>query len=179
MKSRVPPAARAGAPNGPAGLRVSAMRQGVIGTKRKAGAKPETLTVTLAEPTSGVGSVSVAETVIMRDPGLSAAVFNWKEKPTLGHPSRPGKALQTSGRLDPYVALPTTAPSTFTCTAAMPVPTSDKLSIAQPPTVTVPDTTEPGAGVSMSTNGGRAGTTITTVKLDTGDHAPAPVAFWT
>ena len=51
---------------------------------------PETTIVTLAEPVSGVLSVSVAETVIVWEPALSVAVFREYEKPTFGHPGRPG-----------------------------------------------------------------------------------------
>ena len=52
---------------------------------------PPTVTVTLAEPVSGVGaSVSLADTVMVCGPRLSGAVSSSKLKPTLGQPSRPG-----------------------------------------------------------------------------------------
>ena len=44
----------------------------------------ETVTVTLAVPMSGLESESAAETVIVWDPVLSAAVFNWYVKSTWG-----------------------------------------------------------------------------------------------
>jgi len=47
------------------------------------------------------------------------------------------------------VAVPTTVPSTLTCTLLTPVPTTAALSTAHPETVTVPDTADPCAGASM------------------------------
>jgi hypothetical protein len=48
-----------------------------LGTSMAAlGGVAATLTVMLAEPMSGVVSVSVADTVMVCDPGLSVAVFN-------------------------------------------------------------------------------------------------------
>src|SRR5438132_1153962 len=46
----------------------------------------ETVTVTVADPVSGAASVSVAETVMVCEPELNAAVSNWYENPTLGQP---------------------------------------------------------------------------------------------
>jgi hypothetical protein len=87
-----------------------------------------TVTVTLAAPASGTWSLSRAVTVITCCPGLTFPVFNVNVYPTFGHPGRPGYAPHTSGRLMPYVALPTTAPSNSTCTPLMAVPTPDVLS---------------------------------------------------
>ena len=45
--------------------------------------------------------------------------------------------------------MPTTVPSTLTCTLLMAVPTAEALSTAHPETVTMPDTVAPDAGASM------------------------------
>ena len=49
-----------------------------------------TVTVTLAEPVSGGLAESVAVTVMVCDPSVSAAVFREYVNPTLGQPGRPG-----------------------------------------------------------------------------------------
>jgi hypothetical protein len=48
------------------------------------------VTVTLAEPVSGVALESVAVTVMVCDPVVSVVVFREYEYPTLGQPARPG-----------------------------------------------------------------------------------------
>jgi hypothetical protein len=85
-------------------------------------------------------------------------------KPTFGHPGRPGQRVQTSGRLSAYVAIPTTTPSTFTCTLLIAVPIVVVLSIAHPATMTTP-LTAPGAGESMYTDGGTLTTVIFTLSV--------------
>jgi hypothetical protein len=65
------------------------------------GAGFNTVTVVLAEPLLVKPSLPKAVTVMVCEPPLSAAVFNPYEKPTLGHPARPGKAAHTSARLTP------------------------------------------------------------------------------
>src|SRR5690242_6274821 len=85
--------------------------------------------------------------------------------PTFGHPGRPGYTLQTSGRLRPYVALPTIAPSTDTCTLLMAVPIEEVLSIAQPTRFTALATVDPGDGVSTTKLGGGA-VTVTVTAAD-------------
>jgi hypothetical protein len=62
-----------------------------------------------------------------------------------------------------YVAVPTVVPSTSTCTELIAVPTAVTLSIAQPATVTTPDTVVLPAGASMCTLGGAAVTVIVTL----------------
>ena len=134
-----------------------------------AGVPPVTETVTLDVPVSGVLSVSVAETVIVCDPAVNVEAFSEYEYPTFGQPGRPGYAEHTSGRLKPYVAVPTVTPSTATFTLPIAVPAAVALSIAQPETVTVPETLEPGAGASICTVGGPDGTELpltVTVTLD-------------
>ena len=49
-----------------------------------------TVTVTLAEPVSGGLAESMAVTVMVCDPSVSAAVFREYVNPTLGQPGRPG-----------------------------------------------------------------------------------------
>jgi len=116
-----------------------------------------TVTVTLDEPVSGGLAESVALTVMVCDPAASVAVFSEYVNPTMGQPGRPGKTAHTSGRLV-AVAVPTAVPSTSTCTLLIAVPTVQALSIAQPETVTVPETVAPGAGASMWTDGITTGT---------------------
>ena len=128
------------------------------------GGGPDTFTVIVAEPTSGVPSLSVAITVIVCVPGVIVAVFSAKLYPTLGQPGRPGYAAQTSGRLAPYVAVPTVVPSTCTFTELIGVPTAEVLSIAHPARVTVPEMVEPAAGVSITTLG-EAPTWIVSLQL--------------
>ena len=123
------------------------------------------VTVTLDEPVSGGLAESVAETVMVYDPAVSAAVLSEYENPTLGQPGRPGKTAHTSGRLVAG-AVPTAIPSTSTCTLLIAVPIVEALSIAQPEIVTVPDTVAPGAGASMWTDGITAGAVTVTVTLD-------------
>src|SRR5579864_466305 len=60
-----------------------------------------TVTVTLLQPTSGVASVSEAQTERVCAPDDSDAVFNANVKPTLGHPGRPPNASHTSLRGNP------------------------------------------------------------------------------
>src|SRR5579864_7966778 len=60
------------------------------------------------------------------------------------------------------MAFPTTAPSTFTCTLMMAVPTAAMLSRVQPATVTMPETVAFGLGVSMTTVGGPIDTVTVT-----------------
>jgi hypothetical protein len=83
----------------------------------------------------------------------------------LGQPGRPGKTAHTSGRLV-AVAVPTATPSTRTCTLPIAVPTVEALSIAQPESVTVPETVAPGAGASMWTDGITTALPTVTVTLD-------------
>jgi hypothetical protein len=61
--------------------------------------------------------------------------------------------------------VPTVTPSTSTCTPPIAVPTVEALSIAQPPTVTVPETVAPGAGKSMWTVGITAAAVTVIVSL--------------
>jgi len=61
--------------------------------------------------------------------------------------------------------VPAAVPSTSTCTLEIAVPTVEVLSIAQPETVTVPETVEPEAGESMNTEGGTAAPTTVIVTL--------------
>src|SRR5579864_8519024 len=72
-------------------------------------------------------------------------------------------APHTSGRLVPYVALPTTVPFTSTFTLPIAVPTTATLSSAQPDTVTTPLTVEFAAGVSIQTVGATLFTRTVTV----------------
>jgi hypothetical protein len=72
------------------------------------------------------------------------------------------------------VAVPTTTPSTFTCTLLIAVPIADVLSNAHPLTVTTPLTTAPGAGDSMFTDGG--GTVTITFAVEVSGVASVSVA---
>ena len=122
-------------------------------------------TVIVDEPVSGGFAESVALTVIVCDPAASVAVFSEYVNPTLGQPGRPGKTAHTSVRLV-VVAVPTAVPSTSTCTLLIAVPTVDALSMAQPESVTVPETVAPGAGASMWTDGITTALPTVTVTLD-------------
>jgi hypothetical protein len=68
--------------------------------------------------------------------------------------------------LTPYVAAPTGAPSTSTCTPLIGVPIVVTSSIAQPATVTVPETVVPGDGMSMWTDGITAAVTVTVTLVE-------------
>src|SRR5579862_2947105 len=79
-KSRSVCRGRVGPPNGPVGLRVSAMRQGVIGTKRAAvagGICTEALTVSVTVTVCGllVAPGDATEIVLICGPTLSPAGF--------------------------------------------------------------------------------------------------------
>jgi hypothetical protein len=63
------------------------------------------------------------------------------------------------------VAVPTAVPSTSTRAPLIAVPTVAALSIAQPATVTVPETVAPGAGESMWTDGITAAAPAMTVTV--------------
>src|SRR5579864_3632474 len=82
-------------------------------------------------------------------------------------------APHTSGRLVPYMALPTSAPFTSTFTLPMAVPTTAALSSAQPDTVTVPDIVALAAGVSIQTVGATLLTRTVTVADPTSVY-PSP-----
>jgi hypothetical protein len=99
--------------------------------------------------------------------------------PTFGHPGRPTYAAHTSGRLNPYVALPAKTPSTSTCTPLIAVPTTDPLSTAHPVTVTFPLTADPGSGASMFTNGGPFTTNTVALAIPTLAFPSASVAVTT
>jgi hypothetical protein len=64
VKLRLDPAARAGPPNAPFALRVSATRHGVTGTKRKAGGA-DTVIATEAGLTIPVNALVVSVTVAL------------------------------------------------------------------------------------------------------------------
>src|SRR5690242_1082559 len=53
------------------------------------GGSLDVVTDTLEEPTSGKGSLSVADTVMVWGPEASPVVFSWKLYPTLGQFGRP------------------------------------------------------------------------------------------
>lgn len=122
------------------------------------------LILTVQGPESGVLSLSVAMTVRVCMPAVSFVVSSRYEKPTFGHPGRPGKTAHTSARFSPYVAVPTFVPSTSTCTELIAVPALTRLSNARPLTGTAPVTAAPAVGESMYTPGG-----IPTVMLTLAD----------